>query len=291
MLRSYPSLKVENGPADAAHKLRIRRVDCHAHIFERGLQRWPERRYDPDYDATLADYLRVLDAGGMSNGVLVQPSFLGTDNSYLLAALGQAGTRLCGIAVVAPSIATAELSALDAAGIVGIRLNLIGRPIPNFGSNGWPELLARVAGLGWQVELQLEAGYLEAVVPALVDCGVNVVVDHFGLPAPALGVDDPGFRRFLTLGGSKRVWVKISAAYRTGRGARGRATALNAYPLLRDAIGLDRLIWGSDWPHTQFEGGQSFEANWSFFEEMVTDRAERRQILGVNPVTLFRFSE
>ena len=34
-----------------------------------------------DYDATPADYLRILDENGMARGVLVQPSYLGTDGS------------------------------------------------------------------------------------------------------------------------------------------------------------------------------------------------------------------
>jgi predicted TIM-barrel fold metal-dependent hydrolase len=45
------------------------------------------RRYAPSYDAPLGDYLGQLLAHGFSHGVLVQPSFLGTDNRYLLSAL------------------------------------------------------------------------------------------------------------------------------------------------------------------------------------------------------------
>jgi predicted TIM-barrel fold metal-dependent hydrolase len=290
MLRSYPSIELANALGGESHGLRRQRVDCHAHIFARQLQRCAERRYDPDYDATADDFLRMLDANGMSNGVLVQPSFLGTDNSYLLGGLDKARSRLCGIAVVAPSVTAAELTALDAAGIVGIRLNLIGRPIPDFSGDGWPELLGRIATLGWQVEVQLQARRLESVMRPLLGFGIDVVVDHFGLPDAELGVDDPGFRHLLSLAASRRVWVKISAAYRTGRDARGRETALRAYPLLRDSIGLDRLIWGSDWPHTQFEQVESYGENQSFFETLVADRAERRQILGINPMMLFRFA-
>src|SRR5438876_523740 len=62
-------------------------IDSHAHVFSRGLKLAATRRYAPDYDATLAEYLNHLGAHGLSHGVLVQPSFLGTDNSYLLPAL------------------------------------------------------------------------------------------------------------------------------------------------------------------------------------------------------------
>src|SRR5258708_22274183 len=62
-------------------------VDTHAHVFERGLPMPDARRYAPDEDALLGTYLHHLDTHGMAHGVLVQPSFLGTDNSYLLQAL------------------------------------------------------------------------------------------------------------------------------------------------------------------------------------------------------------
>jgi predicted TIM-barrel fold metal-dependent hydrolase len=62
-------------------------VDTHAHVFRRGLKLADTRRYAPDYDVEIEDYLRQLDAHAVTRGVLVQPSFLGTDNSFMLKAL------------------------------------------------------------------------------------------------------------------------------------------------------------------------------------------------------------
>ena len=228
-------------------------TDCHAHVLRRGLKLADVRRYAPDYDATPADYLRVLDESGMARGVLVQPSFLGTDNGFLLEGLSAAPTRLRGIAVVEPTATKEELAELDRKGVVGIRLNLVGLPIPRFDEAPWPALLKSVADLGWQVEVHREAKDLEPIVAPLLRAGVTVVVDHFGRPDARLGVEDPGFRYLLTAGAQRRTFVKVSAAYRNGKDGVGEATALKAYPLLRDALGLDRLVWGSDWPHTQFE--------------------------------------
>ena len=59
-------------------------IDTHAHVFARGLTLAEGRRYAPDYDAPVEDYLRRLDENGLSHGVLVQPSFLGTDNGFML---------------------------------------------------------------------------------------------------------------------------------------------------------------------------------------------------------------
>lgn len=106
-------------------------VDTHAHVFHQGLALADTRRHTPDYDATLAQYLELLDGHGLSHGVLVQPSFLGTDNSHLLQALRAAPARLRGVAVVDPAIDDPGLQALAAAGVVGIRLNLIGLDLPD----------------------------------------------------------------------------------------------------------------------------------------------------------------
>jgi predicted TIM-barrel fold metal-dependent hydrolase len=263
-------------------------VDTHAHIFKRGLKLADVRRYAPDYDATIDDYLKVLDANGLSHGVLVQPSFLGTDNTYLLEGLQAARGRARGIAVVPPTISRAELNTLNEAGIVGIRLNLVGLPIPAFDAEPWPALLKNVAELNWQVEVHREARDLEGIVAPLLKAGVDVVVDHFGRPDGKLGVDDPGFRYLLTTGPQRRTWVKISAPYRNGNDGAGEATALKAYPMLRDSLGVDRLLWGSDWPHTQFEKTQSFASNRALLDQMVTDAGERQQILTANPGLLFR---
>jgi predicted TIM-barrel fold metal-dependent hydrolase len=261
-------------------------IDTHAHVFHRGLKLAPGRRYAPDYDAPLALYLEQLDRNGMSNGVLVQPSFLGTDNSYLVESLKTSGGRLRGIAVVDPSVTADELRALDRAGVVGIRLNLVGQPLPDLAAGEWKALLGNVKSMGWQVELQRNASDLAVLAPQLLDHGVTVVLDHYALPDPKLGVADPGFQSVLKLGATRNVWVKISAPYRNG--ASGESFAKEAYPLLRKAYGLDRLLWGSDWPHTQFEASQAYAKNRQFLDALIVDDSERARVLA-SPHQLFRF--
>jgi predicted TIM-barrel fold metal-dependent hydrolase len=261
-------------------------IDTHAHVFHRGLKLAPGRRYAPDYDAPLALYLEQLDRNGMSNGVLVQPSFLGTDNSYLVESLKTSGGRLRGIAVVDPSVTADELRALDRAGVVGIRLNLVGQSLPDLAVGEWKALLGNVKSMGWQVELQRNASDLALLAPQLLDHGVPVVLDHYALPDPKLGVADPGFQSVLKLGATRNVWVKTSAPYRNG--ASGESFAKEAYPLLRKAYGLDRLLWGSDWPHTQFEASQTYAKNRQFLDALIVDDGERARVLA-SPHQLFRF--
>lgn len=154
---------------------------------------------------------------------------------------------------------------MDAAGVVGLRLNLFGRPLPDLRSRAWRRCLARAARLGWQVEVHRPAQDWPLLLPPLLDAGVKVVIDHFGRPHPALGVDDPGFRYLLDAGAaSGRIWVKISAAYRNGLAGRGEDIARAALPLLDGALGPERMLWGSDWPHTHLAPSATL-ARWNYW--------------------------
>ena len=280
----------ESGVCGPETQARITAIDTHAHIFKRGLKLAEVRRYVPDYDATPDDYLRMLNLNGISHGVLVQPSFFGTDNSYLLEALKRYPERLRGIAVVQPNISRQALVDMDRNGIVGIRLNLMGLPIPDFKSDLWPSHLRIVADLGWQVEIQRSAADLPKITDGLLRTGVNVVIDHFGLPDQKLGVNDPGFRSLLSsAASSRRIWLKLSGMYRNGSGGVGESITKAAIPLLLESFGPDRLLWGSDWPHTQFEKIADYKKAKAHLDMWLPDPADRKIVLADTPARLFRF--
>lgn len=264
-------------------------VDTHAHVFHQGLALADTRRHTPDYDATLAQYLELLDGHGLSHGVLVQPSFLGTDNSHLLQALRAAPARLRGVAVVDPAIDDAGLQALAAAGVVGIRLNLIGLDLPDLAAPAWRHLLERVNAFGWHVEIHVQAARLADIMPALLQAGCRVVVDHFGRPDPAQGIADPGFQYLLRQAGSGRVWVKLSAPYRNWTGPACVTSGREAARQLLDAYTQAHLMWGSDWPHTEHRHLASYAAAMQWLDDWIDDPAQRRAVLADTPLRLFQF--
>lgn len=264
-------------------------IDTHGHVFTRGLRMAEGRRYTPAYDAPISAYLAMLDANGVSHGVLVQPSFLGTDNRYLFRALRQAPRRLRGVAVLPPGIPAEELAILDSVGVVGIRLNLIGLPDPSFADTKVRAHLHRLAEMGWFVELQVEAPRLPHIMPALLGAGLRVLVDHFGRPDQTLGIACPGFRYLLTLGETRRVWVKLSGAYRNGMAKPGGHVAASAALQLLHGFGSDRLVWGSDWPHTGYERLGRPDAARQALNHWVPAESDRLAVLVDTPRLLFRF--
>ena len=101
-------------------------VDSHAHVFKPGLKLAAVRRYAPNYEANKEEFIRNFESKGLTAGMLIQPSFLGTDNSFMIEAIDAYPTKLYGVAVVEPTISFEELQALSTHNIVGIRLNLYG---------------------------------------------------------------------------------------------------------------------------------------------------------------------
>lgn len=234
-------------------------IDAHAHVFSRDLQLIGARRYSPEYDATLDQYLEHLQTHGLSHGVLVQPSFLGTDNSYLLAALKQAPQQLRGVVVLEPGISRSTLNDMAQLGVVGVRLNLIGKALPDFRDGAWQGFFRDIADLDWHVELHREIRDLPGLIRQLTPFGVKLVIDHLGRPDANAGLDQPGFGELLEAGSKGSIWIKVSGIYRLGGTPQQNIDfARRALPLLEKSVGLHQLVWGSDWPHTQHEQSIDF---------------------------------
>jgi predicted TIM-barrel fold metal-dependent hydrolase len=266
-------------------------IDSHAHVFSRELDLTSARRYSPDYDATVAMYLDQLQQHGLSHGVLVQPSFLGTDNRYLLDALRKAPGLLRGVVVVEPDISRAALDEMDRLGVVGVRLNLMGKALPEFAEPQWQVFFTHLAALDWHVEVHRHVADMPALLAGLMPFGVRIVIDHFGRPDARSGLDQPGFRQMLELGRSGQLWMKVSGIYRLeGSAQENLDFARAALPLLLDTFGQQRLVWGSDWPHTQHEDQISYGSVVEQLHALECSPQLMRSLLVSAPQVLFDFA-
>ncbi|MBF8728339.1 amidohydrolase family protein [Pseudomonas putida] len=266
-------------------------IDSHAHVFSQGLTLAREHRYAPAYDAPLADYLSQLQAHGFSHGVLVQPSFLGTDNGYLLGALQAAQGRLRGVVMLEPDAARQTLTRMDQLGVKGVRLNLLGQPLPDLAAPQWRHRFECMAELGWHVELHRHLADIPTLVRALQPYGLDIVIDHLGRPDARNGLGQAGFAELLTLGGQGNVWVKVSGIYRLeGSPEQNVLFARQALGALEAHYGAERLMWGSDWPHTQHERAISFGQALEQFEALGCSAQLRQALLVDTARTLFGFA-
>ncbi|MGQ0656128.1 MAG: amidohydrolase family protein [Betaproteobacteria bacterium] len=205
-------------------------------------------------EAPLALHERMKRDVGLERTVVVTPSGYGADNRALLAALKELGPRGRGVAVIHPLIASVDLQKMNEAGVRGVRLNYYSTP--QRGENErwqlFEETAARVADLGWHVQVFADAPTLASLAPAIFSSEVDVVIDHMLMPVCGKGLQQPEFQLLLDLvANNDHVWVKLAGADRVTRES---GTLRDAIPYMRTLANAasDGLVWGSDWPHIGF---------------------------------------
>lgn len=259
-------------------------VDTHFHVWTRDLPLDGGAWHSPPTDADTPQLIETLDRHGVRFGVIAAASLYGTYNDYMRQALREHPHRLRATAIVDPDTDVYTLERMQGDGFVGVRLQWRYLPqLPDLGSTEWRRLLRRVRDLDWHVQLHDNSPRLGPVLEHLERAGVKIVVDHFGRPDPAKGIDCPGFRRLLASIEKGRTWVKLSAAFRMEL---PEQAPVYAAELLKVA-GAERLFWGSDWPFASKEGEVTYEQTLRAFEQCVPDERLRARIGGETALRFF----
>jgi predicted TIM-barrel fold metal-dependent hydrolase len=273
--------------------------DCHTHIHVEQVPFFAGRIYTPEM-ATPEEMSALHKALHMQRVVIVTPSVYGTDNSATLLGMKARGNDARGVAVIDDKTPDSDLDAMAKAGFRGIRLNLAtgGTNDPEVARKRLKGALPRVQARNWHIQIYTNLGMIAALKDDIAASPVPVVFDHFGGAQAALGVDQPGFSELLALVKSGRVYVKISGAYRASKLAPDYP---DAAPLARALIAAnaDRIVWGTDWPHPNSEGGSTTKVTPLFqiddgrllnqLPVWAPDAGVRRKILVDNPARLYGF--
>ncbi len=275
--------------------------DCHMHIFGDPARYPPAawRAYNP-MPMGLDHYNAEAARMGFARVVFVQPSAYGTDNRCMRDALLARGPSSRGVAVIDAATPAAELAAMAALGVRGVRLNLVsnGIPDPPAAIAQLRAAAARIAPLGWHLQLYARPELFTALAPALADLGVPVVVDHMGATDGMLAATRPGFDALLRLLADGIAWVKLSGANRVSRQAAGFRDAV---PVIAALVAANpaRAVWGTDWPHIgPHLAGAPLPVIYLPHDNLallgllgtaVPDAAARHRILVENPAALYGF--
>jgi predicted TIM-barrel fold metal-dependent hydrolase len=259
-------------------------IDTHAHVFSANAPAVAGSRYRPAYAATLADWRSRWASAGITHGVVVQPSFFGTDNAETLAAVASDPKHLRAVAVIDPAIDDEALARLAAGGVRAIRLNLKSvADYAAYAAPGWRRLFERVHALGWHVEAYVDTGRLPEIAAALAQSPVAVVFDHFGNPGTSRAAQDATFAAAASLARTRPVWAKLSAPYRLGA-----ADPVALAGRWTECVGEQRLVWGSDWPWTNHEDENSYGRLRDSLDHWV-GAARARAIVWDNAARLYGF--
>ncbi len=226
-------------------------VDAHCHVFgpEARFPYAPERKYTP-CDAPKEKLFALRDHLGFACNVIVQASCHGNDNAALVDALKSSAGRAKGVASVGAAVTDADLQAMDAAGVRGIRFNFLRRLVDT--STPHDVLLAtarRVARLGWHVVVYFESQDLGIVEPFLKAIPTTIVLDHMSVPDVSKGIGHESWQRYLTLlDGNPNIWVKVTCPERLSMSGPPYDDFVPFARSLAERF-TARVLWGTDWPH------------------------------------------
>ena len=245
---------------------------------------WAGRRYTPP-TARLDAYFQMLETLGIDHAMVAHATTQGPGNEIYLDAIAKAPDRLVGVVRLDETLTREEARRLHALGVRGSRFGFHPMAGGVFNRAALEHVASLTAELGWFVQLHIDSRLLSELQPWIAALPINVVLDHYGRVDIAEGMGGENVRVLLQLAALPHVWVKLSGADRV---------SLQGYPyadLQPLAAALvqtapDRLLWGTDWPHTGYlnqadmpDDGLLFEA----FIRLVPDEAQRCRILRDNP--------
>ena len=269
-------------------------VDCHFHVVAPPDARFPMlpgRSYTPA-PASLSEWRAALAPHGVTHGVVVQPSFYGTDNRVLLATLAEAGEQLAGIAAVAADVADEELDRLAAARVRGVRMahfeagdpRAMGGFVP---FSAFDALEPRLAERGMHLQLFTDSRLLPAIADRLRRSKVPVVIDHMGRSPAALGTAHAGIQALRLLMADGPVWVKLSGVANISDRGPGYEDAEAVHRTLVEAA-PHRVVWGSDWPHTRPGAGRPRTEGLLALARAWTEPGLRERLFHRNAIDLYQ---
>ncbi len=226
--------------------------DCHVHVIGPHLK-YPmtkDRVYTPP-ECGLPELRKHLQGLHLSRVVLIQPSFYGSDNTFQLLCAKEIGDSARVVIVIDEKTSDQEIVKMVSMGARGIRMNLSTSGIfdAQVARKQLIEVAQRIKDFDLHIQIYASATVLADIADTIYSLPVPVVLDHFA------SIKADGFKEqtelpvILDLLKSGQTYIKLSGIYRI-------SSASPNYDEVKDLAQLyvetnpDRMLWGSDWPHT-----------------------------------------
>jgi predicted TIM-barrel fold metal-dependent hydrolase len=241
-------------------------IDAHVHVWTPDLKRYPlapnwrmeqmkPASFTPEQ---LFEHARPC---GVSRVVLIQMSFYGFDNSYMLDSMQRFPGVFSGVAVIDEHVSdpAAEMRRLAEHGVRGFRIHPAKQPVDKWiGSLG----MAAMWKCGSETNQAMCALINPEALPAVrAMCEKHpdtpLVIDHFGRIGMDGEIRDSDIAELCRFARFKNTKVKVSACYALGK---KRPPYDDLGPMIRrllDAFGAERLMWASDSPF-QVDPGHTY---------------------------------
>lgn len=232
-------------------------IDTHAHAWVLEPERYPwapllAQAPIPPAAVPCELLLEQMQAAGVRQTVLVQPSSYGLDHGYLLDTLERFPDRFAGVVLTDPArvdVAAALRELAPRPGVRGVRLHLLDDGHAAALEPAIAIVTRAVADAQLVLTLQAKPRFHPLAARVAQAAGdVPVVLDHVGLVPPS---DTGALDALLRLSELPNLYLKVSgleALSQLGHPFRDCWPSLHS---VAAAYGADRLMWGSNFPHVR----------------------------------------
>jgi predicted TIM-barrel fold metal-dependent hydrolase len=244
-------------------------IDAHSHIWTPDTERYP---LAPGFRRALMDPPRFTPAElcqqaipvGVGRVVLIQMSFYGYDNSYMLHALSKYPEVYRGVAVIDPcqeNVATL-MQDLKQKGVRGFRIYPKNEPVDRWLSFEGMRAMWKCGGeqnLAMCCLMDADGlSELDRMCRQFPD--TPVVIDHLCRIGVTGQILEQDVKSLCDMAKHQKLTVKVSGFYALGQKEPPYHDLVPMIKRLCDAFGRERLMWGSDSPF-QVVNGHSYKAS------------------------------
>jgi len=149
-----------------------------------------------------------------------------------------------------------EIEKLHQAGFRGARLNLETSGVEDslFAKNKLVKTAQLIQSFGWHVQIYSNPKLVAQLTHDIIHCAAPVVLDHFARIPIDDGLEQSFIVQLIEMLNSGNVWMKLSAPQRITDHPDSDQMAEFTKVLIK--TNQDRLVWGSDWPHSGAQPGK-----------------------------------
>jgi predicted TIM-barrel fold metal-dependent hydrolase len=232
-------------------------IDGHVHVWTADVEAYPlapgyavEQMKPPTF--TAEELFAHAQPCGVDRVVLIQMSFYGSDNRYMLDTIARCPETFRGVAVVDHTRADLadEIAWLRAGGVRGFRVYQLAGGSEALDSTDYRSLCGLAGELGMAVCPLIDPPLLPALGRAAKQFPrTTFVIDHLARIGAGKAIDPADVAALCALAEHPNCLVKVSAFYALGDAAPPHDDLI---PLIRSvwqAFGADRLMWATDCPY------------------------------------------
>jgi D-galactarolactone isomerase len=149
---------------------------------------------------------------------------------------------------------------------------------------------ARIAPLGWHIQLQMDGRLLPERTDMLARLPCQVMIDHVGKFLEPVAPQHPGFKALLKLLDHGNFWLKLAAAYEVSHSGPPRYEDVGALAKIAADAFPERMVWASNWPHVTVTSPPDDTHLLDLVADWIPGEKRRELALVTNPKVLFGFS-